>query len=429
MLDLERFRSVVDRIVEHVAGGQKVVLRGMPKSGRSYIVDSVGTEAARVLGIVPVRFNGDDDVAALEPGLERAIADAKLGLGLILIDGLGGLLRSVHGATWQTRLNSQCVDGGYANSIGVLIACGTGENLSRIGLPGSPLADSANVVLFAPTLSKRDVISALTACGTEATRAAKLVSEYGGHLALIADAEVSDSARAQDGYVEGMVLEAVAYTSSEAAERLLDLGRRPNHQLASSPVDEGLAPLVFHPEAGSTQLVPALRRAGLGSLLIGSDESWPSELKASTRRFRARTYGQKRVLWFDRYFGRGCRRLVGFLDVVAAGSGTSELLLLGSNAGVENLPPYLLEEFQLRQAEWRKHGLEVAWHLVDDADFTRMHDRQLISVSRTDGYSMPPCTRVIGHDPVGNAVDTYLPRAPVSRLLDAWSRSRVFAKG
>ena len=429
MLDLDRFRSLTERIVECLAYGQKVLLRGMPKSGRSYVADAVAADVERVLDIAPARFQRDIDIAALEPGLEKVITDARRGLGVILIDGFGTLLRSADGATWQTRLNSQCVDGPHAKSIGMLITCGTGESLSRIGLPGSPVVDSANVVLFTPILPRGDVISALAASGTEITRATNLVSEYGGHLALVAKAAASDTARAVGSYVEEVLLEAVAHTAPEAAERLLDLARRPGRQLASIPVDQGLAPLVFHPEAGATQLVPALRQAGLGNLLIGGAESWPSELKASVRRFQARTYGQKRVLWFDRYFGRGCRRLMTVLDAVAVGWRASELQLLGSNPGVEDLPTHLLEEFQVRQSAWRKQGLEVAWHVIDDGDFARMHDRQLVSAERTDGYSMPPCTRMIGHDPVGNAVDAYLPRAPVGRLLDAWSRSRLFAKG
>lgn len=265
--------------------------------------------------------------------------------------------------------------------------------------------------------------------GADVNRAAALIAEYGGHLALIESAEASEAGRAREDLVEDVLLEAAAHVSPEAAERLLDLARRPNRQLASTPIDHALAPLVFHPGTGVTQLVPALRKAGLGSLLIGGEESWPSDLKASVRRFRARIYGQRRVLWFDRYFGRGCRRLISFLDGIAATRQVLELHLLGSGAGIEDLPPELLQEFQERQSEWRKQGLEVAWHLIDDADFTRMHDRNLISVARTDGYNMPPCTRMFGHDPVGNAVDTYLPKAPVSRLLLAWERSKPFAKG
>lgn len=146
MLDLEPFRSLVDRIVEGLLSGQKVVLRGLPKSGRTVLLEAVAAEAERLLEIPPVRFDGHTSITALEPRLERLIADSRRGFGLLLVDDLGTLLRSTHGATWQTRLNSQCVDGPHAKSIGVLMSCGTGENLSRIGLPGSPLVDSAHVL-------------------------------------------------------------------------------------------------------------------------------------------------------------------------------------------------------------------------------------------------------------------------------------------
>ncbi|WP_375765097.1 hypothetical protein NR798_25615 [Archangium gephyra] len=426
-LDLPSIDALASTIAEHLSDGHVVILRGLPSSGRTTTMDIVAEKLNSTLGIQVEKINPKTSSAEFEAVLPRAMKSAEsLGFSSIVVDDFGALLRLSQGGVWQARLNSVCVDGALARHIGVLLVCGQGENVSRTGLKGSPLADAANLSLQVPCLAAAEVALSLEAEGLSDEQTKQLVSRYGCHLGLLSKAQKSPNLEVDTASLEQAILKSVSKLTLEGAERILDLARKPTHSLASMPSDLGLSSLVFHPQPGRTQLVPALEQAGISKLLIGGVDAWPSDFHESVRRFRARIHGESEVLWFDRYFGSGLRDLMKFLDALADGSERLSLRLLGSAAGTDDLPDYLLRLFRARLSHWKNKGMSVSWRLIAQEDFVEMHDRQLISLSRVDGYNLPACDRITGHQPVGNTNDSYLPRAPVSRILLAWDNSVSF---
>lgn len=347
------------------------------------------------------------------------------GVAVILVDDVGLLLRSAAGPGIQARLTAATVDGKRARDIGVLLVASHADALSRTGLRGSPIADAANRYLAMPLLTGVEITSALVSAGESLPQAAALVALCGAHLPLI-DQSRASAQRASDADIAQAMLKAVAGLHAGGANRVLDLARRPDRALPTLLTDSELPPLVWQVAADRTQLCPVLVTAGMADLVPGGRQTWPSDPAASALRFRARTYGAPEALWCDRYFGSGIAEFIRFIDRLAQMGGTFRLSLLGSNEGVVGLPTHLRERLRERFRSWSARGLEISWRIVRAEDFADLHDRQIIFPHRLDGYHLPPCDRITGRVPVGNENDAYLPRAPVTKLLEAWSRATRF---
>lgn len=425
LLDLPSHRALAEEITDHLLDGDVVVLLGQPSSGRTSVVQLVRELASAVCWVsqtIDPEIESEEAVASVA----AAVAEAEnSGLGIIVVDDLGKLLRTAAGGSLQSRLTAAAVDGPRARDIGVLLTATYADALSRTGLRGSPVADAAQRYVAMPLLSGDEVVSTLVAAGETSDKAASLVETYGSHLLLI------ELARRYGGslgevQVREATLGAVAGLHAGGASRVLDLARRQERGLPTAAIDAELPPLVWKSETGRSRLSLALVAGGIADLLPGSVATWPSDPATSVLRFRARTYGAREALWFDRYFGSGLIDFIHFIDRLAQMSGPLQLDLLGSNNGIDGLPERIKARFRERMHSWRSRGLCIEWRLIDGRDYADFHDRQLVFPHRIDGYHLPPCDRITGRTAVGNENDAYLPRAPVAAITTAWQRARRY---
>lgn len=427
MLHLRDHLQLAEGLAEDLSEGRIVTLTGQPSSGRSSILDLV---AAQLDGLIRcVRVGADDDQTTLRAALDTLEGLASHEPTACLVDDFGRVLTTDHGVAFQGRLHALAASDPGADRIGVLLVGRLNESLTRwiSQAPGSPLAAAAHRNIVVPALHAEAVLAALVADGVPAEQAAVLVDTYGAHLELIATARASVSGSAPADSLERAVYRGVAETTGATDDRLLDLARKPDEDLATTWVDELLVPLVFHPAPGRTKLVPALVAQGLPGLLIAGQAAWPGDIKSSARRFRCRLEGMVRPIWADRYHGAHLAGLIAFLDALAQRDCDVDLRLLGSETGIQGLPQAAKTMFDGRINEWAAAGLRVSWRLADYAGYELIHQRQLISPTRLAGYVLPPSDRIICVAGRIKDSDSLLPRARVALLEDAWARAAVYA--
>ena len=428
MLQLGDHLQLAEALAEDLSEGRIITLTGQPSSGRSSIVDLVASQLEDLVTCIRVR--GDDEADALTSALDAAEeAMASEEPTACLVDDFGEVLTKSYGPAFQGRLHALAMNDPGPASFGILLVGGVNESLTRSVSQshGSPLAAAVHRSFMVPALRAEEVRAALIEDGMPAEQAAALVDTYGAHLALIASARATSLGRAPSDDLERAVYRGVAETTGATDERLMELARRPDRDLATTRVDELLAPLVFYPAPGRTKLVPALVAQGLPGLLIAGAPAWPGDLKASARRFRCRLEGMVSPIWADRYHGAHLAGLVAFLDALSLRGCDVDLRLLGSEAGTRGVPAAAKAMFDRRINVWAAAGLRVCWRLADDAGYELIHQRQLISPTRVAGYVLPPCDRIICVAGQIKDSDSLLPRARVALFEDAWARAAVYA--
>lgn len=415
---------MIEDLAENLVYGRKVLVRALPNSGRSLLLEEVARRYAEVTGEQPIIVRPGD--GQTPESVVRAVTREvrKVASAALLIDDWGYMMRSSPSTPWQQRLNSLCVDGPLGNVVGVLLTASSGENLSQTGIPGSPLADAVHEVRGMPIPEAVDMVEQLRKHGVTLPRAEALVESFGGHTRLLEAAQSGDPREE----VRRCMFQIAAKVGNEGASRILNLSRKPGLHLAYQPSDEHLVPAVYAPFPGRTAVLPALHQAGLADLLPGSGDSWPASQSRSSDRLSARLMAGDDAYWFDRYMYSALPELLQTLNRVSLtlnGRAMTLRLLSGSPRSPVGSTDatHVVSAF----SAFARRGLTVQWHWVDQRDIIPMHDRQLVFRSQTDGYHLPPADRIVGRVSPGNEVDAYLPRAPLGRMESAWSRSKCWA--
>jgi hypothetical protein len=256
-------------------------------------------------------------------------------------------------------------------------------------------------------------------------RAASAVEAYGGDLNLLGLAGADANGNAPRPAIAEAVLRAVSFMTPAAAARVVALARKAERGLASVADDHEIGPIAYLRD-GRTLIGSAFVKDGLVELVAGGSPNWPSAISAAARRFQARIHDRPESLWFDRYLGVGITALQQFLATVANLGYVGRLHLLSSQKGIASISPTEKAAFETAAQGWIRKGMVVDWRLISPADWAPLHDRQLVSMGRIDGYSLPPADRVVCATPAGNEVDRYLPLAPVSLLNDAWRNAASY---
>jgi hypothetical protein len=424
VFELPGISALRDQVAGDLRNGKILLFKGLPRSGRTALVRAVqrAYDDTSDRPAVSLHLSTRSDPELIAYRLRDAVT--KHGHAAVLIDDWGTLLRSQQGGMWQSRLRMACVDWPEASGVGALIVSGVGEDLSRSGVPGSPLADAANVVLHWPLPSQTEIVGSLLRGGWAAEEARTAVAQYGAHPELL---NLSTTGVLPANTLSNTVLSVVGAVGAEGAARLLDLGRKPDAHLATETMDGLLVAAVYSPSPGRTALVAALRDAGLLGLLPGGMSRWPETMAESVRRFHARIYGKRDLIWSDRYIGYNSSALARFLDDLSVLGQTCWLRLLSRRPPAAVAGSAERESFTGRLPIWKHRGLEVSWHTYNWNDDLALHDRQLLAVDRRDGYHLPPVDRMVGVVHPGNENDAYLPRIAVNHVLDVWARSRCYA--
>jgi hypothetical protein len=407
-----------------------VVLRGQPGSGRSGLMDAVATQLGGVISVT--RVSGSADEATLRGAAEKFEAETSgQNVGAALIDDFGSALSAPHGVVFQNRLHAWCVDGEHAPEAGVLLIARLNESLTRFPASGggSPLAGAAHAEFAMPTLGGDEVVASLVDDGCEGPVAVRLVDMFGAHLRLIAMARETDRCNVPDATKDEAVMQAVSETTGTTAARMLELARRPNRPLATSLADQLLAPVVYHPVSGFTKLSAVLADRGIGALMVGGRTGWPGEINASVRRFWCRLHGLRDAIWVDRYHGSHLDHLTDFFDRLAARGARLLLRMLGSTAGIQELPDRPRRRFEGSLAAWTASGLRIEWRIAAQQDYDLLHQRMLVSPFHLGGYLVPPCDRITGAFSGGTDTDAILDPAPLPLLANAWARASLFVRG
>ncbi|HEY2042657.1 MAG TPA: hypothetical protein VGH11_08275 [Jatrophihabitans sp.] len=410
----------MDDITEKLLYGQKILVRALPKSGRSTLLEAISRRYAEISGhdSVVVRYGDGQAPEMVVKQVEDRVAAASSAA--LLIDDWGNFLRSAPKESWQPRLNNLCVDGPFARTIGVLMTASAAENLSRTAACGSPLVDAVHEVRGMPVPEASFVIEELEHRGLHRDSAQSLVEHFGGHRDLLRAAEEGDP----EAQIRRSVLQVAAKVGHDGAARILDLGRKAGLHLARQSIDEFLVPAVYAPEAGRTALLPSLLDGGLVKLLPGAGDSWPSKQELSADRLLTRFMSGEDAFWFDRYLYSALPELLDVLRAVAASAFAEMTLRLLSGPPTAGFRP---EPVVAAFERFRADGLIVYWHQVAYGDIHPMHDRQLLFRSSIDGYHLPPADRIVGRVAPGNENDAYLARAPLGRMESAWRRSSCWA--
>lgn len=420
-LDDGRYAELVESLVESMLYGRKVLVRTLPRAGRTSLLHAVAIRYRSVAGFPPIHLGSGDGLSAGECVAELRASVSAHGTAAVLLDDWEEFLKK---GSWQPRLNAVCVDGPNATAIGVLLTTRAPSRSSlRVG-PESPLVDAVNEVRGLPPLSLEHSVRTLVDAGIPEEEATRIADVVGCHPEMILGAISGDL----EGAARESALQIAAALGADGTSRLVELSRRPGLTLPLEAADERLVPAV-HRVGDRVSVARGLLEGGLLDMLAASGSSWPEVPEASARRLAARLLAGAEPIWFDRYLVGAIPELLDMLDRVVRfcqgstkmqGSTKTLRLLSGPARGAEREH---LEVLRARIDGWQREGVSVFWHSVDARDIADLHARQVIYSDRVDGYSMPPADRIVGRVPPGNENDAYLSKAPAPRVRQAWERS------
>lgn len=394
--------------------GATVVLVGLPRSGRTTVVDLV----AELLGASALLVHGRTiDAADYRTQLESIEAELgtrveTLGHAELLLDDFGLLMRQTFGHAFQAALRALMVDGPLARRTGALLTASIGDPLIAPGRHGSPLVAHARI-RFSPWLSDRDY-ELVTPDGPERRVRAELC---GSNVALLARADAGEGAAR--GFADLQIHRWLTELSQSDLDLLLAAA---DSAVPYKPDHDRVAPLLTR-VGGTVRLIAAIPQVRLRDARVGP---WPAAIRQTADRFALRIGAEPSPLWLDRYLGAHPNELAALIDELTRRIAPKELRLLATTDGVRKAvsnPVALRKAIAAAEAA----GLKINWRLVDGPDFVLAHARQLVLPSVGTVYILPPEDRVLGVNALGNEGDALASGADFTIAEAFWSRSGPFA--
>ncbi|MBI3224366.1 MAG: hypothetical protein HYZ39_04825 [Mycolicibacterium cosmeticum] len=397
----------VENIANWLLDGRILVLRGLPRAGKSTLCSALET----LLGASAISVRGREFSESTQSGLRRDI-DSKLdalievhNCAQLLFDDYGHAIRRSQGGALHSTLYRLLVDGDNARDIGALLTTRYLDNID-IRFAGSPLLSRAQMIQL-PMLDERDAaalgmpLDQLRAVvGSSTTLARRLgpqdaqvrTYELAEYLAVDSSRIVKDLPPQAIEVIVGARL----YGDADAISR------------------QALLMVGYLDEDGTYAIAQTVQESGLTHEVEMLNPGWPEGDAPSIRAFVDMLAGTDDALWIDRYLLTDVGRLRTFIEGVRAHT-DCRLRLLSSDdwdaGGVSVGQAQALHEIR-----------DVEIRLMKPVDRPQLHDRHLILPPLGNGFVLPTARVILGRDTPGSAVAVRIPRLPVD-YLNFWRRA------
>lgn len=404
----------VQNVCEFLIDGELVILRGLPSSGKTALLDAVARELADTSVVTRGRSYTEQDQSSRRGDLERCINELlrKHGTAHLLFDDYPHALQRSQGLRLQRMLLHLLIDGDRAVDVGALLTGRWARSMHLVSR-GSPLIPRARLVsLPLPTDADFEAVGALEAkeisatVGGNAAMLAKLIHVFGKPSLQ----QVCESAELlAPRWVQDAPWDAVRWMKEVIRNGPAPL---PDDSLAA----EALAPLVFAAGEGVYDVVGALRSQQAVAELDGRAPTWPSAWTDAVPTFCGLLDAAPAVVWVDRYLAVDPPLLLRFIQDVRKACATRLKLLIARDKS-RHIDASVVAAFAALNCEIRT---------MHPGDRKQLHDRHLIFLGgRQGGVVMPTGRVVLCQDPPGAAMAIQAPLLDQKLIIEAWDRGGV----
>lgn len=386
----------LERVANQLLDGEILLLRGLPRSGKSticsWLAELLGPSSYMVKGREITEGGQLQYREQLDVNLAELID--QHGAAQLLFDDYGQAVRRSQGGALHSLLFRLLVDGENARDTGALLTCRFREDLS-VTFSGSPLLSRTRSVT-APLLGEADA-RALDAALDELQQSlgcsTSLARRLGSPEHPVRTYEIVE-------YLANDKRAVVDDLPPQAVEVMI--GAR-NYDQADAISRQALLMLGSPQKDGSFHVASTVRDAGLLNIVTVRSPGWPPSFRDSVEAFVALVAGASDAIWVDRYLLADVDRLRGFLKEVRARTQARIRLLcdgrdsrgwIPNAASLEDIP-----------------GVEVRF--IRPADRPSLHDRHLVLPAARRGFVLPTARVIFGQDPPGSTVAVPIPNLAV----------------
>ncbi|MER7785329.1 hypothetical protein ABTZ92_24300 [Streptomyces albidoflavus] len=404
----------VQSVCECLIDGELVILKGLPSSGKTALLDAVARELAETSVVTRGRSYTEQDQSLRRENLERQVKELlrKHGTAHLLFDDYPHALQRSQGLRLQRLLLHLLVDGERAVDVGALLTGRWARSMHLVS-SGSPLIPRARLVqLPLPTEVDFQAVGAFERTKVSAT--------VGGNAALLAKLTHVFGKPSLHQVRESAELLAPRWVQDAPWEAVRWMKEVIRHGPAPLPDDslaaEALAPLVFAAGKGSYDVVRALRSPQAIAELDGRAPTWPAVWAEAVTTFCGLLDAAPAVVWVDRYLAVDPPPLLRFIQDVRKTCATRFKLLIAKDQA-QNIGVSAVASFAALDCEIRT---------MHPGDRKQLHDRHLIfQGGRQGGVVMPTGRVVLCQDPPGAAMAVQAPLLDQKLIVEAWNRGRA----
>ncbi|MFI2210028.1 hypothetical protein [Streptomyces sp. NPDC020141] len=407
-------RQWVQTVCEYLIDGEIIIVRGVPDSGKTTLLNAVEKELGDTSVSTRGRAYTEEDQSARSENVQKQVGEVldRHGTAQLLFDDYPHALRRSHGVRLQRQLLHLLVDGEHSVDMGALLTGRWARSMHLVS-SGSPLVARARVMPL-PTPAEAD----FEAVGC--SRSLDAAAAVGGNTALLARVtsvlgrpalhQVRDSAELRaPQWVEDAPWDAVQWIKNVVHNGPAAL---PSDDFAA----EALAPLVFSVGDGLYDVMSALKSDAALVALDGRAPTWPDRWTESVTTFCGLLAGATSVVWVDRYLAVNPSAMLHFVEDVRGTCGTRILMLIAQDQAGK-VDASVMAALKALDCEIRT---------MHPGDRKRLHDRHLIFLGgRRGGVVMPTGRVVLCEDPPGTAMAVQAPLLDQSLIREAWGRGRA----
>jgi energy-coupling factor transporter ATP-binding protein EcfA2 len=400
----------VEQIALQLLDGRRILVRGLPRSGKTWLAQAVASTLQETALTVRGRNFEEGNQATLR---ETIISDLDDRLQehrsvQLIFDDYHLALRRTQGKRLQARLVARLIDSPLAQDTGALFLARQSSVL-HLPMRGSPLVSRLQVVQQ-PRWSAADIQDS---CPKESVE--YLASRLGMSIPNLIQYLSADGDRYKH-HVQRLAIDGPSILDDLPPNSLQALaGSKTLAELDESDIDQ-MVGLVWQSDEQSLSWVDAVHDADLRSMLSGGSGSWPAEQKNSAEKFSALVAGCEGVIWSDRFMFVDPDSLAKFLLAVRSVSGI-HMQLLGSDwDGATRIDARNLRTVAAIA------GVELRFMTFDDRK--ALHDRHLARRGEAGGWVLPTVDVILSQKAPGSALATKAPRFTLN-YEKVWGRSRV----
>ena len=382
-------QSVADRLL----GGDRLLVRGLPRSGKTLLVtavaDLLGETAFYFDGATVTEANQADRHARLQSELDSRV---KLhDCAQLVFDGYGRAVRRSRGAMLHSQLYGQLIDGDRGRDIGAIFTSRYADALD-IRVSGSPLLGRVTPFEL-PTLSAED--AAVLGLDLDLARSCLGTSTALAHVAMVAE-----PAGALAGVVDFVTINAVSICRDLPTGAVQVLVGARSFADVDSMSQQALRSLGSD-SSGNYAVARSVAESRLVANLRARTGRWPSGEEASVRRFCDLLADATNALWVDRYLFEHLDGLATFLASVRR-STTVPVRVLGK-------PSMDHASVRAQIAAALGEVADVEARVMAYQDVKALHDRHLVDPAGGTGFVVPTADVILGFVNGGSAVAVEMP--------------------
>lgn len=383
----------VQVIADRLLGGERLLARGLPRSGKTLLARAV----ADALGETAFYFDGaalrEDNEAKQHARLQAEVARRidSHDCAQLVFDGYGRAVRGSRGAILHSQLYGQLIDGARSRDIGALFTSRYADALD-VKVSGSPLLGRVTVIEL-PRLSEEDAVALGLDVGVARARFGD--STAFAHLALN-----SKSVGSQDGVVDFVSINAASISRDLPTGAVQVLIGTRNFADADGASRRALRAVGTESD-GNYAVACVVAESRLMAELEARNHRWPATPDASVARFCALVSELTNALWIDRYIYERPERLADFLASVRR-STARPLRLLGK-------PTTDYASTRASVASALRSVCDIEARVMAYRDVQSLHDRHLVDPHTGVGFVVPMADVILCQVDAGSAVAVAMP--------------------